>query len=477
MPVRSTFLDFKETQAPSRRVKTTPPAPDKEVAASLPEIALSTIQLLASAACDLSVINEDNLLAGDTTASDSEVGAWPQYPDTDDEPEVGLDITADNNPAAKVDDDQKSQTNTWSSSLEMSNMTVRSTFLEFKDVQAPSRRVKTMPPAPDKEVASLPELALSTVQLLASAAERIAEEAAAEAIAQKEREEAEAEAARVAAEAIAQQQREEAEAEAARIAAEEEAERIAEQAAAEAMAQKERKEAEAEAAHASWADITDTDLPATTEVVPALCQPSPSVKVVDGATYAFPTPPPLESGFTLKDGKYQLKVSSALEITFKDGTYHAQWDMDAKRFTKNDRHMVSPEFNMWFNGKAVPYRIGLEPLDKNFQHSEGQGRAFLKCEALTGEEPKGITRFCFFLESHCGAEVQSEEHNFSKNCKSNPAKASVLNFKAANDRGSVHIHLEVSQEPEVIEPEVIVLEETEPEVTETDGGSNSMQWQ
>jgi len=473
-----------------------PPAPDKEVT-SLPEIALSTVQLVACAGDELSVINED--LAGDTTASDSEVGACPQYPDTDDEPEVGLDITADKNPATlyvcrnKLDDDQKSQTSTWSSPLDMSNMTVRSTFLEFKDVQAPSRRVKTMPPAPDKEVASLPELALSTVQVLASAAERVAEEAAAEATTQKEREEAEAEAARVAAEAIVQQQREEAEAEAARIAAEEEVERIAEEAAAEAIAQKEREEAEVKA-HPAWADIVDefhdytitaslacdnvvaTDLPATTEVVPAPCQPSPSVRVLDGATYAFPTPPPLGSGFTLKDGKYQLKLSSGLEITFKDGTYHAQWDVDAKRFTKNDRHMVSPEFNMWFSGKAVPYKIGIEPLSKNFQHSEGQGRAFLKCEALTGEEQKGITRFCFFLESHCGAEVQSEEHNFSKNCKSIPAKASALNFKAANDRGSVHIHLEVSQEPEVIEPEVIVLEETEPEVTETDG-DNSMQWQ
>lgn len=104
------------------------------------------------------------------------------------------------------------------------------------------------------------------------------------------------------------------------------------------------------------------------------------------------------------------------------GTAHVRWTVDARKLRGNDKHAVSPHFNLDFGRQAppVPFKmmIGPNPSDvgrggASFKKACGRGIVQLKCESMSETALGVIFRFAIGNTRKKQPPCRSIEHNFA----------------------------------------------------------------
>lgn len=174
--------------------------------------------------------------------------------------------------------------------------------------------------------------------------------------------------------------------------------------------------------------------------------------------HAQPSPPPgVEGPVAERRGEMASQVPIDRIFNKETSTYSVHWRVDAGRLEKRDAHMLSPTFDLAFDGEArfarVPFRIVIFPNSgpggvqqmkghRNFRQSQGQGCIQLKCEAEATKVPAAKIHLRFFVGAENSPDRQVArdvaDHNFSASAAHNfgpsrdaPDGGADWNFKAA----------------------------------------------
>jgi len=118
----------------------------------------------------------------------------------------------------------------------------------------------------------------------------------------------------------------------------------------------------------------------------------------------------------------------------RPGSYLVKWYVDSRKLRSNDKHVISPGFELYHPGTgkllrfligAFPKNCGTENPDANFKKSDGRGMFQLKCDTPPKDHGCLPCRFGFsvsngemrtasghFTLSNCLAELPTEESTF-----------------------------------------------------------------
>lgn len=182
-------------------------------------------------------------------------------------------------------------------------------------------------------------------------------------------------------------------------------------------------------------------------------------RVVD-ERHAKPSPPPGDED-PVAEGRDEMASRLPIDRIFhkETSTYSVHWRVDAARLEKRDAHMLSPTFELAFEGgkedcfARVPFRIVIFPNSgpggiqqmkghRNFRQSLGQGCIQLKCEAEAAKVPDAKIHLRFFVGPEGSPDRQVardvSDHDFSASAAHNfgpsrdaPDGGGDWNFKAA----------------------------------------------
>jgi hypothetical protein len=148
--------------------------------------------------------------------------------------------------------------------------------------------------------------------------------------------------------------------------------------------------------------------------------------------------------------------SKNLTLSQSPGYLHARWSMDARKLRSNDKHAVSPSFELPIkDGPKGPFKIIMQPKPTSLGHggecfkkSKGRGMLQLKCES---DEFDPCTSLTFSFAIGRGITMQGPctpfTHDFAANAMAEACRTVEWDFAAAVEAGAqtLDVELRISQ--------------------------------
>jgi hypothetical protein len=138
------------------------------------------------------------------------------------------------------------------------------------------------------------------------------------------------------------------------------------------------------------------------------------------------------------------------------GTTHVRWTVDARKLRGNDKHAVSPHFDIHFGShlpSVVPFKMMIGPNSTDagkggacFKKACGKGFVQLKCESMSEAALDVAFRFAIGNGKKKLPACRFVEHNFSASAICEQTRTIEWDFNKAVDQESMtfDIFLEVS---------------------------------